>query len=174
MALGRSAATACATAVRSSTSTPPHETRPSLSGGRLAGFDQAATDAPASSRCSTRWPPAKPPAPVTRTGPTALRFLASAVLRLIVLLERHVVVLDRPPPPLVRAVPGHRLGEPGVEGDQRGPPERVELGGVERIPAVVAGPILDVADQRLGLVQERENPMREHAVRDRVRAADVV
>src|SRR5260221_7735663 len=99
---------------------------------------------------------------------------AVAVLRLVILAELRVAVLDRPPPPLVLLVPGDGVGEPLLEAVLRPPPEGLELRRVERIPPVVAGPVRDGRDQGRRLAAELQEAMREVQVLDLVAAADIV
>ena len=103
----------------------------------------------ASSRCSTRWLPAKPVAPVTRdrTPATAVSRVRRTAPDSTARNAGSSSLIGRHHHSFV-AVPRDRLGEPRVEGDLRGPAERCELGGVERVAAVVARPIGDAADQR--------------------------
>src|SRR4030095_10710367 len=75
--------------------------------------------------------------------------LPRGVLGLVVLAEG--AGLDRLPPRLVPAVPLHGRGERGVEGRRRRPAERFDLPGIERVAAVVTGPIRDRLDQALRL-----------------------
>src|ERR1051325_1429115 len=99
---------------------------------------------------------------------------AAAVLALVVLAELGVLVLDRPPPPLVVAVPPDGFCEAVVERLARPPAQRPQLPGVERIAAIVAGTVGHRLDQRVGLADERQDPVRQVHVLDVVAAADVV
>ena len=72
------------------------------------------------------------------------------------------------------AVPVDRVSQALLERDLWRPAERLKLGGVQRISAVVARAILDVTDQRLGLAEQLEDPSREVGVPDVIAAADVV
>src|SRR6187455_2183718 len=149
--------------------------------GRCHATTCGAAAASGVSRRSNRWPAAKPAPPVTRTrGPEGDRAtLASerrspGVLRLVVGLERGVLFPDRAPPPLVLPVPGDRLGQALLEVVLRAPAEPLQLRGVERVAAIVAGPIADRLDQRRGPSDEIEQPVGEVDVLHLVAAADVV
>src|SRR6185503_21235512 len=124
-AAGRSAAISRATASRSSRSTARQRTRESpAAADRPDGFDHAATSASCSRRCSTRWLPANPAAPVTRETRATVRTSAPpAVLGFVVRLEGGIFLLDGTPPPLVLAVPLHRVGQSLLEIDARAPVE---------------------------------------------------
>src|SRR5262245_28911969 len=91
-------------------------------------------------------------------GPVSARdtALPRGVLGLVVLTER--ARLDRLPPRLVPAVPLDGRGERGVEAGARRPAERLDLARVERVAAVVAGPVGDRRDQALGLAEQGEDP----------------
>src|SRR3954452_10144398 len=65
---------------------------------------------------------------------------------------------DRRPPLLVLAVPVHGPLDPLVESDGRLPAERFEARRGQRVAAVVPGAVLDVFDQRLVAVGERQDP----------------
>src|SRR5678815_3152648 len=65
------------------------------------------------------------------------------VLRLIIGAVGSILLLDRPPPPFVPAVPRDRFVKPRVERDARLPSEGTQLGRVEAITAIVAGSICD-------------------------------
>ena len=78
-------------------------------------------------------------------------------------------LLQRPPPPVVGPVPGDRGVQRLLEAVARRPAQGADLGGVDAVAQVVARPVGDVADARLGVVagepealQQRE---RELAVR---------
>ncbi len=81
---------------------------------------------------------------------------------------------ERPPPPLVVAVPGDRLLERLVERTLLPPPEVGDLGDVDRVAAVVAEPVLDVVDAALVLAEQRQELVDERAVGRLVPGADVV
>ena len=83
-----------------------------------------------------------------------------AVLVLVVLLEGGVLVLDGPPPRLVVEIPPHGLGEPLLEVGPWTPAERRDLRRVERVPAIVPRPIRHGSDERRGLAEEVEDPVR--------------
>src|SRR5690606_40091161 len=97
-----------------------------------------------------------------------------AVLRGVVGAEGGVLLLDRRPPPLVLLVPLHGLAEARVEGHLRLPAERAEPGGVERIPAIVSGPVLHALDERGVASRELEDAGGDIDVPDLVAAAAVV
>src|SRR5687767_10891637 len=103
-------AMAVRTRSRSSRSTWAHVARACSAGCR--DRTQPTGVSPDADSSSIRWLPAKPPAPVTRTGPgsravegPATGSAAMLVLRLVVGLEGGIALLDRPPPPLVLLVP---------------------------------------------------------------------
>src|SRR4029079_19000505 len=74
--------------------------------------------------------------------------LARPVHALVVRAE--LALLDRPPPRLVLHKPPHRLTYAILERDRRRPScEPRELRRVDRVAAIVSGPILDVPHQRL-------------------------
>src|SRR4030095_7420814 len=98
--------------------------------------------------------------------------LPRRVLGLVVLAED--AGLDRLPPRLVPAVPLHGRGERGVEGRRRRPAERLDLPGIERVAAVVTGPIRDRLDQALRLAEQREDLTGQRDVLDLGAAPDVV
>ena len=95
----------------------------------------------ASSRESAwiRWLPTNPAAPVTSTTPDSLGPLT--VLFLVVVAKRRVPVLDRSPPPLVGPVPLDRSPQAVAERHLWCPTQGTQLGGVQAVPAVVAGPV---------------------------------
>ena len=74
----------------------------------------------------------------------------------------------------VGEVPGDRLGDALLERLLRLPAERAQLGRVERVAAVVAGAVLDVADQRLVGARQPEDVADDLDVLALVVAADVV
>src|SRR5581483_6569685 len=71
---------------------------------------------------------------------------ALAVLLLVVLLV--LARLDRLPPGAVLAVPVDGRADAVVEVHLRLPAERVQLRRVDRVAPVVAGPVVDAAQQR--------------------------
>ena len=81
---------------------------------------------------------------------------------------------DRAPPGLVLAIPLDGALEPGVEADGRLPPEALGAVGGERVPAVVAGAVGDVGDQRLVAAGELQDPLDDVDVGELVGPADVV
>src|SRR5262249_48925248 len=70
-----------------------------------------------------------------------------AILLLVIRLE--VTALDRPPPPLVGLIPGHGLGHARLKVFGGLPTQRLQLGAVQRVAAVVAGAVSHRADERL-------------------------
>src|SRR6185503_1830482 len=175
---GWAAVSASRTDPRSRRSTADHVTRdresafaPSVLRRAWPRWAHACTGPWAASR-SSRWPPANPVAPVMSGTPGTRS--AAAVLALVVLAELGVLVLDRPPPPLVVAVPRDSFREALFERLPRPPAERLQLRGVERVAAIVAGTIGHRLDQRVGLADERQDPVRQVHVLDVVAAADVV
>src|SRR3954469_9137446 len=99
---------------------------------------------------------------------------ALVVLRLVVRPERGVVLLDRPPPPLVLAVPVDHLAQADLELDLWRPAETAQLRRIEAVPTIVPGSIGDRLDQRQRLAELRQDAMREVHVHHVVAAADVV
>ena len=82
---------------------------------------------------------------------------------------------DAGQPLLVAQVPVDGPGDALLEGDGGLPAQlRDDLAGVDGVPAVVAGPVLDVADQGLGLVEPAQDDLDDLEVRLLVAAADVV
>src|SRR5206468_9231807 len=69
------------------------------------------------------------------------------VLSLVELAET-VGALDRLPPVAIVAVPVDRRPDAVLPLSPRCPAERAQLRRVERVAAVVPGPVLDVSDQR--------------------------
>src|SRR5262245_22912985 len=114
---GRAASSARRTASRSRRSTESQRTPGCAAGAWPPSRASACTSSPPAVSRSTRCPPANPVAPVTsgRPCPPAAARSAVAVLFLVVLPERRILILDRPPPGLVLAVPLHRAGEPLLE-----------------------------------------------------------
>src|SRR4051812_15209342 len=168
---------AASTAPRSSSSTSCHSTpaRSVPNGTGVSGRRHPSMGCPSGRRRSSRWPPTNPAAPVTRMGPcTPLRAEARPVLRLVVLAEHGILLLDRPPPPLVGLVPGDGLFEPAIELRLGRPAEAVEPRRVERVAAVMAQAVRDRPDERRGSIEQCEDAVREIYVLDLVAAADVV
>src|SRR5688500_19582999 len=97
-----------------------------------------------------------------------------AVLGLVECAVRGVLFLDAPPPRLVVAIPLHRGREAGFEVCLWNPAEAAQLRGIERVPAVVTGPVRDRRNERVGAAGQRENAPRQVDVADLVPAADVV
>src|SRR4051794_10322140 len=95
-----------------------------------------------------------------------------AVLPLVVLLV--VTRADRPPPVLVLAVPVNGPLDALVEADGRLPAQRLEAGGGERVPAIMARAVLDVFDQRLVAIGQGQDPLDDLDVGKLVGTADVV
>src|SRR6266542_4050884 len=122
---------------------------------------------------SSRWLPANPVAPVM-SGTAATRVSAVTVLSLVVLAVFRVLVLDRPPPPLVLAIPVHSFREPLVKAFLWFPSKRLELRGVERIASVVSGAIRDRRDQGGRLSDQIEDAVGQIDVLDFVAATNVV
>src|SRR5262245_48493871 len=83
-------------------------------------------------------------------------------LRVLLLVVAPVLAgLDGLPPQAVVAVPLDRLSQPALaEGMPPRPPERAELRVVDRVPAIVAGSIVHVPDQRGVGPRELEDPVR--------------
>src|SRR5437899_160135 len=73
--------------------------------------------------------------------------LAEAVRVLLPVVLGKLAGLDRLPPASVRAVPLDRLRQAFLERAPSPPAEPLELRGVERIAAVMAEPVVDVADE---------------------------
>jgi len=74
------------------------------------------------------------------------------VLPLIVFLE--LATLDGPPPPFIVFIPAHRFGYGLLKWVRGLPAQRFGLGAIQRIPAVVAGPVGHALDERFRLAQE--------------------
>ena len=123
--------------------------------GRASARSHAMTSSPASVQVRTRSWPSWPPAPVIEDAHQPAR-------------------LQRAPPPLVGAVPVDGGLERLVERALLRPPERGDLGDVDRVAAVVAEAVLDVLDRRLVLAEQREELVDEHPVGRLVAGADVV
>src|SRR5215471_12771732 len=176
MTEGRVASSARRTASRSRRSTASQCTPGCDAGCCPPSRAKACTALPPAVSRSTRCPPANPVAPVTsgRPGPALPARSAVAVLFLVVLPERRILILDRPPPGLVLAVPLHRAREPLLELLARRPAERFELLRAQRVAAVVPGAVGDRLDERRGLADELEDPVREIDVLHLIAAADVV
>src|SRR5207248_10416313 len=100
------------------------------------------------------------------------RRLAPAVLPLVVCAE--LAGLERPPPRLVLAIPAHRRLQRGAERVARRPAQLPELGRVERVAAVVAGPVGHQADEAIGLAEPPQDLVRQGDVGHLVTAGDVV
>src|SRR4051812_26609840 len=150
---------AASTAPRSSSSTSCHSTpaRSVPNGTGVSGRRHPSMGCPSGRRRSSRWPPTNPAAPVTRMGPcTPLRAEARPVLRLVVLAEHGILLLDRPPPPLVGLVPGDGLFEPAIELRLGRPAEAAEPRRVERVAAVMAPAGRDRPGERRGAVGQCE------------------
>src|SRR6185503_2148606 len=131
---------------------------------------------------SSRWPPTKPWAPVTRTltasqpvgGRCVRTSSALAVMALIVLAEGGVRLLERPPPCLVLAVPRDRPGQTLRERHLRLPAHLAQLPAVEAVPPVVAGTVRHALDEALRLPHQGQDAPSELDVGHFVAAADVV
>src|SRR5690349_16399563 len=95
------------------------------------------------------------------SGPPATRVSAVPVLRLVVLAVLGVLILDRTPPPLVVAIPADGFRQSFLEGFLRLPPQRLQLGRIQRIASIVPGPISDRLDQRWRLADEFQQPVRQ-------------
>src|SRR4030095_9206048 len=89
---------------------------------------------------------------------------AALVLRAVELAVGRVPLLDWAPPRLVVAIPAHRLRETLGEGRNGLEAEAAELGGVERVAAIVPWTVVHVADQRLGVAALGEGAARALAV----------
>src|SRR5438132_730134 len=94
------------------------------------------------------------------------------VLPLVVAAE--LAGLDRLPPAAVRAVPLDGLAHSLPEVARRPPAELLELPGAERVTPVVAGAVLDVAQQRAVRARQLEDELDHLDVLVLVAAADVV
>src|SRR5690348_13118341 len=112
-----------------------------------SGRPSGTTSWPASGPLSIRERTICPSRPVTtirigcRSGPS-LAEKAEAV--------PCVALAQRLPPPLIVEVPLHRLFDAGVEILARPPPEfGLELGRIDRVPRIVAGPVRHKGDQFL-------------------------
>src|SRR5690606_5279785 len=95
-----------------------------------------------------------------------------AVLALVVLAE--LAALDLAPPPLILDIPFNRRLKRLLEAERMLPAEAAQLGIVKRIAAVVAGPVLNLADERLGLAEDGEHLPHHVDVVALVLPADVV
>ena len=95
-----------------------------------------------------RWLPTNPAAPVTSTTPDSLGLLT--VLFLVIVAERRASVLDWSPPPLVGPVPLDHSLQAVAECHLWRPTQGTQLGGVQAVPAVVAGPVGHRLDQVVG------------------------
>src|SRR3954471_5602106 len=161
---GRARSSASRTAFRSSKSTASHVTLPLLAEPASLRADprcaHACAAAPRAVSRSSKWLPANPVAPVINGTPVT-RASAVPVLALVVLAVFGVFVLDRPPPPLVLAIPVHGLREPFLEAHRRLPAERFQLRRVERVAAIVSLPIGHRFHERHGFVDECEQTVRQ-------------
>ena len=173
MTEGRAADSASRSACRSRRSTAAQAIESPGVGAAPPRCAHATTGPPPDTSRSTRWPPAKPVAPVMSGSPATGRS-AVAGLFLVVPAERRIFVLDRPPPALVVAVPLHGLRETVFEPLAGLPAQRLELAGVERVAAIVALPVRDRLNQRDGLAGQLENAVGEVDVLDLVATPDVV
>src|SRR5262249_21257741 len=98
---------------------------------------------------------------------------AAGVLLLVVF--EIFTAADVGDPLLVVEVPLHGLLEPFLEADRRPPAEfLLHFRAVDGVAAVVAGPVLDVADQRPRLAHRVEQRVRQFEVVALAVAADVV
>src|SRR5206468_3266942 len=110
--------------------------------------------------------------PRSRWGGAGSSLQCLPVLALVVLAV--LAGPDRLPPPLVVAVPAHRLLDALVEADRGLPTQGLEPLGGERVAAVVAGTVGDELDQRLIAVRQREDALDDLDVRELFGTADVV
>src|SRR5438105_13380832 len=98
----------------------------------------------------------------------------SPVAVLLLVIGAELARLERAPPGLVLAVPAHGGGQRVRERMARAPAELMDLARVERVPAIVAGPVRDGPDQALRLVGQAQDPTGEVHVLDLGAATDVV
>src|SRR5215207_1360009 len=89
------------------------------------------------------------------------RLRAAAVLRFVIRLEGRIALLDRPPPPLVLAIPRDRFCQTLVKRHLGLPAQGAELAGVERVAAIMSLPVLDGRDERCWFAHELQDAMRQ-------------
>jgi len=76
---------------------------------------------------------------------------------LVIRLERRVVVLDRLPPPPVPAIQSTVARSPSANATCGAPAQRLQLGGIERVPSIVADAVRDRSDERRRLLRQLED-----------------
>ena len=82
--------------------------------------------------------------------------------------------LDRPPPSSMLRVPVNGRAQAFFKRSGRRPAQCFQTCAINRIPSIVGWPILDIADERQGLLEVRENGFGDRKILALVAAADVI
>src|SRR5258705_1013111 len=168
MRSGRAVATAAVMAAASSMSASRMVARPGRGPGappRGRTSANTSTSGCSAHSISSRGPPTKPWAPVTRPltanqpvgGRSAVASSALAVVAPVVLAEGGVRFLERPPPRLVLPVPGDGARQSIRERHLRLPAHLAQLPAVEAVPPVVARAVRHALDEPLRLADEGQD-----------------